>query len=64
MKTITRGMNPVNLSSIYATPPEGYWAGVPAKLVRPSTEESIRMISNNAQGYLMYKEWFVDDDTI
>jgi carbonic anhydrase/acetyltransferase-like protein (isoleucine patch superfamily) len=42
----------------------GTWAGVPAKLVRPSTEESIRMISNNAQGYLMYKEWFADDDTV
>jgi carbonic anhydrase/acetyltransferase-like protein (isoleucine patch superfamily) len=39
----------------------GTWAGVPAKLVKPVTEASIRMISNNAQGYLMYKEWFTDD---
>jgi carbonic anhydrase/acetyltransferase-like protein (isoleucine patch superfamily) len=36
----------------------GIWAGVPAKLVKPVTEESIRMISKNAKGYLMYKEWF------
>jgi carbonic anhydrase/acetyltransferase-like protein (isoleucine patch superfamily) len=42
----------------------GTWAGIPAKLVKPVTEESIRMIFNNAQGYLMYKEWFADTDSI
>jgi carbonic anhydrase/acetyltransferase-like protein (isoleucine patch superfamily) len=38
----------------------GVWAGVPAKFVKPATEESIRMIEKNAQGYLMYKQWFED----
>jgi carbonic anhydrase/acetyltransferase-like protein (isoleucine patch superfamily) len=36
----------------------GTWAGVPAKFVKPATEESIDMVAKNAQGYLMYKEWF------
>jgi carbonic anhydrase/acetyltransferase-like protein (isoleucine patch superfamily) len=36
----------------------GTWAGVPAKLVKPESDESARMIANNAKGYLMYKEWF------
>jgi carbonic anhydrase/acetyltransferase-like protein (isoleucine patch superfamily) len=36
----------------------GTWAGVPAKLVKPPTEESKQMVANNAQGYLMYKQWF------
>jgi carbonic anhydrase/acetyltransferase-like protein (isoleucine patch superfamily) len=40
----------------------GTWAGVPAKLVKPATEESIRMITKNAQGYLMYKQWFTDSE--
>jgi carbonic anhydrase/acetyltransferase-like protein (isoleucine patch superfamily) len=39
----------------------GTWAGVPAKSVKPVTEESIRMITKNAKGYLMYKEWFSDE---
>jgi carbonic anhydrase/acetyltransferase-like protein (isoleucine patch superfamily) len=38
----------------------GTWAGVPAKLVRSVTDDSIQMIANNAKGYLMYKEWFAD----
>jgi carbonic anhydrase/acetyltransferase-like protein (isoleucine patch superfamily) len=40
----------------------GTWAGVPAKLVKPVSEDSTRMITRNAQGYLMYKEWFSDSD--
>jgi carbonic anhydrase/acetyltransferase-like protein (isoleucine patch superfamily) len=40
----------------------GTWAGVPAKPVKPATEESIRMIANNAKGYLMYKQWFDDPE--
>ncbi|MDR1593165.1 MAG: gamma carbonic anhydrase family protein [Prevotellaceae bacterium] len=40
----------------------GTWAGVPAKLVKPVTEESTEMIANNAQGYLMYKQWFTDPE--
>ncbi|MDR0385652.1 MAG: gamma carbonic anhydrase family protein [Prevotellaceae bacterium] len=39
---------------------QGTWAGVPAKPVKPVSEESIEMIASNARGYLMYKEWFID----
>jgi len=41
----------------------GTYAGVPAKLVKPATEESIRMVAKNAQGYLMYKQWFTDGNS-
>jgi carbonic anhydrase/acetyltransferase-like protein (isoleucine patch superfamily) len=37
----------------------GVYAGVPAKKVKDSDEKSIEMISKNAAGYLMYKEWFL-----
>jgi len=40
----------------------GTWAGVPAKLVKHPTPESIEMVSRNAKGYLMYKQWFLDEE--
>jgi carbonic anhydrase/acetyltransferase-like protein (isoleucine patch superfamily) len=39
----------------------GTWAGVPAKLVRLASDDSAKMIADNAQGYLMYKKWFSED---
>jgi carbonic anhydrase/acetyltransferase-like protein (isoleucine patch superfamily) len=41
----------------------GTWAGVPAKLVKPESDEANKMIANNARGYLMYKKWFEDDES-
>jgi carbonic anhydrase/acetyltransferase-like protein (isoleucine patch superfamily) len=39
----------------------GTWAGVPAKQVKPASEETARMASRNAAGYLTYKQWFLDE---
>lgn len=36
----------------------GIYAGVPAKKVKEGTEEIGAMAHKNAQGYLMYKEWY------
>ena len=40
----------------------GTWAGVPAKHVKNVTAESVEMIKKNAKGYLMYKEWFAEEE--
>jgi carbonic anhydrase/acetyltransferase-like protein (isoleucine patch superfamily) len=43
--------------------PYGVYAGVPAKKVKTLTEEQVRnMIIRNAEGYLMYKEWYLTDE--
>jgi carbonic anhydrase/acetyltransferase-like protein (isoleucine patch superfamily) len=39
----------------------GTWAGVPAKQVKPASEETARMAARNAAGYLTYKQWFLDE---
>ncbi len=39
----------------------GVYAGIPAKKVKDSDEKLVAMVRNNAQGYLMYKEWFMKD---
>lgn len=36
----------------------GIYAGVPARKVKEGTEEIGAMAHKNAQGYLMYKEWY------
>ncbi|MDR0565947.1 MAG: gamma carbonic anhydrase family protein [Prevotellaceae bacterium] len=39
--------------------PYGVYAGVPAKKVKTLTPEEVQqMIVKNAEGYLMYKEWY------
>jgi carbonic anhydrase/acetyltransferase-like protein (isoleucine patch superfamily) len=38
----------------------GVYAGVPAKKVKDCDQKTIEMARNNAAGYLMYKEWFLD----
>lgn len=39
--------------------PNSVYAGVPAKKVKSLTDEEVeKMILKNAQGYLMYKEWY------
>ncbi len=40
----------------------GVYAGVPARKVKDSSEQIARMTKNNADGYLRYKEWFLDPD--
>jgi carbonic anhydrase/acetyltransferase-like protein (isoleucine patch superfamily) len=37
----------------------GVYAGVPAKKVKDVDEKTIEMVRKNAEGYLMYKEWFL-----
>lgn len=39
----------------------GVYAGIPAKKVKDSNEKVVEMARKNAQGYLMYKEWFMKD---
>lgn len=39
----------------------GVYAGIPAKKVKDSDEALVAMVRKNAQGYLMYKEWFLKD---
>ena len=36
----------------------GVYAGVPAKKVKESSDKISEMAHKNAQGYLMYKEWY------
>lgn len=36
----------------------GVYAGIPAKKVKDSDEKVVAAVRKNAQGYLMYKEWF------
>ena len=40
----------------------GVYAGVPAKKVKDESETVGNMARTNAQGYMMYKEWFLDED--
>ena len=40
----------------------GVYAGVPAKKVKEASEKIGEMAHTNAQGYLMYKEWFLDEE--
>lgn len=40
----------------------GVYAGVPAKKVKDASESIGQMAYTNAQGYLMYKQWFLDED--
>jgi carbonic anhydrase/acetyltransferase-like protein (isoleucine patch superfamily) len=37
----------------------GVYAGLPAKKVKDADEKTIAMARKNAEGYLMYKEWFL-----
>ncbi len=39
----------------------GVYAGVPAKKVKGTDAKSIEMVKKNAEGYLMYKEWFKEE---
>jgi carbonic anhydrase/acetyltransferase-like protein (isoleucine patch superfamily) len=36
----------------------GVYAGMPARKIRDSDEQTIALARNNAAGYLLYKEWF------
>lgn len=40
----------------------GVYAGVPAKKVKEASDKIGEMAHTNAQGYLMYKEWFLDEE--
>lgn len=40
----------------------GIYAGVPAKRVKEGSEEIGRAAFKNAQGYMMYKEWFMEEE--
>lgn len=40
----------------------GVYAGVPAKKVKDASETIGQMAHTNAQGYLTYKEWFLDEN--
>ena len=40
----------------------GVYAGVPAKKVKGIDEKGIEMVRKNAEGYLMYKEWFKEEE--
>ena len=40
----------------------GVYAGIPAKKVKEGSEAIGQAAYNNAQGYMMYKEWFMKDD--
>jgi Carbonic anhydrases/acetyltransferases, isoleucine patch superfamily len=40
----------------------GVYAGVPAKKVKDADEKTIEMARKNAEGYLMYKEWFLEEE--
>lgn len=40
----------------------GVYAGVPAKKVKDASEQVGQMVHTNAQGYLMYKQWFLDEN--
>ena len=40
----------------------GVYAGIPAKKVKEGSEAITAATTKNAQGYMMYKEWFLSDD--
>lgn len=40
----------------------GVYAGVPAKKVKEGSEEIGKAAHKNAQGYMMYKEWYTEDE--
>ena len=40
----------------------GVYAGVPAKKVKDGTDAVRQSAHRNAQGYMMYKEWFLEDE--
>ena len=40
----------------------GVYAGVPAKKVKDGTDAVRQSAYRNAQGYMMYKEWFLKDE--
>lgn len=40
----------------------GVYAGIPAKKVKEASETIAKSAHTNAQGYLMYKEWFLDEN--
>ena len=40
----------------------GVYAGVPAKKVKDGTDAVQQSAHKNAQGYMMYKEWFLDGE--
>jgi len=39
----------------------GVYAGIPAAQVKEGSEEITAAAHKNAQGYMMYKEWFLDE---
>ena len=41
----------------------GVYAGVPAKKVKDGTDAVRQSAHKNAQGYMMYKEWFLEDES-
>ena len=41
----------------------GIYAGVPAKKVKDASEAIGAAAHKNAQGYLMYKDWYKDPDS-
>lgn len=40
----------------------GVYAGIPATKVKEGSEEITAAAYKNAQGYMMYKEWFLDEE--
>lgn len=43
--------------------PHTLWAGVPAKFIKKLPEEEVARINDKtSKGYLMYKEWFKEDE--
>lgn len=40
----------------------GVYAGIPAAKVKEGSEEITAAAHKNAQGYMMYKEWFLDEE--
>ncbi len=41
----------------------GVYAGIPAKKVKEGSEATGEAAHKNAQGYMMYKEWFLDENS-
>ena len=41
----------------------GIYAGIPAKKVKEGSEAIGAAAHKNAQGYMMYKEWFMDPES-
>lgn len=40
----------------------GVYAGVPAKKVKEASEKVVQMAQTNAQDYVTYKQWFLDEN--